>query len=262
MKSPTNFPQKLKFWLEVPLHVVNLRHGTNGFTSLTKEVILRIFTLWKNPSTPAEIEPANLGSRIEYDNHWTTGVDCYTLDWHISYISYGVEGWLGFLDFWSGQKPWWNWYLITVVNFGEVKKAHLAKTTLRTSTLVPLGFFRYFKVCSYGKERVECGKQRDATAPNHPQWNCCLGSWLCSEWPALAQNNLMIHGPRRPSFPHHHRYHHHHHHHQSVLPMGRSFHCKHRHDVTAAVLRKDKSFTANSGSKFAVSLGLNKCDRF
>ena len=29
----------------------------------------------KNPSTPAEIEPANLGSRGECDNHWTTGVD-------------------------------------------------------------------------------------------------------------------------------------------------------------------------------------------
>ena len=29
----------------------------------------------KNPSTPAVIEPANLGSRGEYDNHWTTKVD-------------------------------------------------------------------------------------------------------------------------------------------------------------------------------------------
>ena len=25
--------------------------------------------------TPAGIEPANLGSKGEYDNHWTTGVD-------------------------------------------------------------------------------------------------------------------------------------------------------------------------------------------
>ena len=31
----------------------------------------------KNPSTPAGIEPANLGSRGEYDNHWTTGIDVY-----------------------------------------------------------------------------------------------------------------------------------------------------------------------------------------
>ena len=34
----------------------------------SKEVILRIFTLWKNPSTPAGIEPTNLRSRGEYDN--------------------------------------------------------------------------------------------------------------------------------------------------------------------------------------------------
>ena len=33
------------------------------------------FYALKNPSTPAGIEPANLGSRGEYDNHWTTGVD-------------------------------------------------------------------------------------------------------------------------------------------------------------------------------------------
>ena len=33
------------------------------------------FYALKNPSTPAGIEPSNLGSRGEYDNHWTTGVD-------------------------------------------------------------------------------------------------------------------------------------------------------------------------------------------
>ena len=32
-----------------------------------------------DPLTPAGIEPANLGSRGEYDNHWTTGVDSRTL---------------------------------------------------------------------------------------------------------------------------------------------------------------------------------------
>ena len=66
---------RLKFWLEVLLRAVNLQHGTHSFTSLPKEVILRIFTLWKNPSTPARIKPTYLGSRGEYDNHWTTGVD-------------------------------------------------------------------------------------------------------------------------------------------------------------------------------------------
>ena len=36
----------------------------------------------------------------------------------------GAESWLGFLDLWSGQKPWWNRYLTPVVNFGEVLRAH------------------------------------------------------------------------------------------------------------------------------------------
>ena len=53
---------------------LNLRHGTYGFTSLPKEVILRIFTALKiNPSTPAGFEPPNLGSSGEYDNHGITG---------------------------------------------------------------------------------------------------------------------------------------------------------------------------------------------
>ena len=54
------------------------------------------------------------------------------------------EGWLGFPYLWSGQKPWWNWYLTLVVNFGEVRRTKLAKSTLLTSTLVPLGSFQIF----------------------------------------------------------------------------------------------------------------------
>ena len=38
---------------KVLLRAVNLRHEATGFTSLPKEVILRIFTLRKGPSTPA-----------------------------------------------------------------------------------------------------------------------------------------------------------------------------------------------------------------
>ena len=48
------------------------------------------------------------------------------------------------------------------MNFGEVRRAQLAKSTLLTSSFVPLGSF---KVCSDAKERVGCGKQREATAP-------------------------------------------------------------------------------------------------
>ena len=39
---------------------------------------------------------------------------------------------------------WWNWYLTPVVNFGEVRRAQLAKSTLLTSSLVPLGSFQIF----------------------------------------------------------------------------------------------------------------------
>ena len=60
-----------------------------------------------------------------------------------------IEGWSGFSDLWSGQKVRWKWYLTPVVNFGEVQRTQLAKSTLVTSTLVPLGSF---KVCSDAEE--------------------------------------------------------------------------------------------------------------
>ena len=39
------------------LHAVNLRHGTNGFTSLPKEGVLRIFSALKNPTVSAGLNP-------------------------------------------------------------------------------------------------------------------------------------------------------------------------------------------------------------
>ena len=106
---------------------------------------------------------------------------------------------MGLPDLRSGQKP-------PEVNFGEGRRAQLAKSTLLTSTLVPLGSF---KVCSDAKERVGCTKQREATAPIQSlvklqpwflilQWktclwqNCSLGSCICSEAPALWQNTRMM----------------------------------------------------------------------
>ena len=56
-----------------------------------------------------------------------------------------------------------HWYLTPVVNFGEVLRAQLAKSTLLTSSLVPLVSFQIFKVSSDAKERVGCGKQQEAT---------------------------------------------------------------------------------------------------
>ena len=53
-------------------------------------------------------------------------------------------------------------YGTDIYRSGEVRRAQLAKSTLLTSMLVPLGSF---KVCSDAKERVGCGKQREATTP-------------------------------------------------------------------------------------------------
>ena len=55
-----------------------------------------------------------------------------------------------------------------MVNFGEVRRAPLTKSTLLTSKLVPLDLLKSFKVCSDGKERVGCGKQREDTTPCIP----------------------------------------------------------------------------------------------
>ena len=47
------------------LHAVNL-HGTNGFTSLPKGGVLRIFFALKNPTASAGFEPANLGTKAQH----------------------------------------------------------------------------------------------------------------------------------------------------------------------------------------------------
>ena len=61
---------------------------------------------------------------------------------------------------------------------GEVQRAQLAKSTLLTSTLVPLGSF---KICSDAKERVGCRKKQEATAPI--QSLVTLQSWFLSlQW--------------------------------------------------------------------------------
>ena len=52
-----------------------------------------------------------------------------------------MERCLGFPDLWSGQKPWRNWNLTPLMNFGEVRRTQLAKSTLLTSTLGPLESF-------------------------------------------------------------------------------------------------------------------------
>jgi hypothetical protein len=60
-KWPLNLAYERLYARKVLLHAVNLQHGTDGFTSPPKEVVLRIFITLKNPSTSAGIEPATLG---------------------------------------------------------------------------------------------------------------------------------------------------------------------------------------------------------
>jgi hypothetical protein len=43
------------------LHAANLRHGTDGFTSLRRKCVLRIFIAHKNPPSSAGPEPARVG---------------------------------------------------------------------------------------------------------------------------------------------------------------------------------------------------------
>ena len=78
----------------------------------------------------------------------------------------------------------------SAVNFGEVRRAQLAKSTLLTSMMVPWDFFRSLKVCSGAKERVGCGKQREATAPI--QSLVKLQPWFLSlRWKTCLQAELQ-----------------------------------------------------------------------
>ena len=79
---------------------------------------------------------------------------------------YGVSGAKG--DGISGSLIWSKTLMELIFNScGEVRRARLAKSNLLTSTLhwCPWDLLRSFKVCSDAKERVGCGKQREATTP-------------------------------------------------------------------------------------------------
>ena len=85
---------------------------------------------------------------MEIEHTLTFQIYLYSFTYKNKYIinKYGGEGWLGFPDLCSGQKSWWNWYLTPVVNFGEVRRAQLAKSNLLTSSLVPLGSLKVFQM--------------------------------------------------------------------------------------------------------------------
>ena len=60
------------------LHDVNLRHGTEGFTSPPKKGVLRIFSPWKNPTASAGFEPANLGTKGQHATSRPPKPLCFT----------------------------------------------------------------------------------------------------------------------------------------------------------------------------------------
>ena len=103
----------------------------------------------KNSSTLAVSFPINLCIKVGFVSvngpreTYFVNVLCRYRN-KVTYWQIGGEGWLGFPDLWSDQKPWWDWYLTPVVNFGEVRMAQLAKSNLLTSTLMPLGSFHIF----------------------------------------------------------------------------------------------------------------------
>ena len=72
----------------------------------------------------------------------------------------------------------------SLVNFGEVRRAQLAKSTLLTSTIVPLGSIKSpVKLQSWflSLRGKTCLRQ-----------NCSLDSCTSSEGPVLGQNTLMM----------------------------------------------------------------------
>ena len=54
--------------------------------------------------------------------------------------------------------------LTPVINFGEVRRAQLAKSTLLNSMLMPLGFSDLLRSVQMLKRERGCGKQQEATA--------------------------------------------------------------------------------------------------
>ena len=106
------------------------------------------------------------------------------------------------------SKPLMELIVTLVANFGEVRRAQLAKSTL-TSTLVPLGSFKF---CSDAKEKEGCGKQWKATAPIQSlvklkscllslQWKTCLRQ-NCSLGSCAGSEGQNTHDDEVYDFPH------------------------------------------------------------
>ena len=115
----------------------------------------------------------------------------------------GAKEWLGFPDLWSGQKPWWNWYLTPVVNFGEGPASQIHSPHLQAGVL---GIFSDILSSVQMLKREWSAESNSIYSSlvncNIGSWVCCerpafgqncsLGAWVCSETPAHGQNTLMM----------------------------------------------------------------------
>ena len=95
------------------------------------------------------------------------------------------KGWLGFFNLWSGQKPWWNWYLTPVVNFCEVQRAQLAKSILLASMLGPLGSVQMLK--------REWDAENNGKLPIYPRKTVTLVPEFAVEDLALSRTAALVH---------------------------------------------------------------------
>ena len=147
------------------LHAVNLRHGTNGFTSLPKEGVLWIFSPWKirrfrpglNPRTWV---PKGSTLPLDHRNRSTSGVGKLPED---KFRQQGTIIWQFSVIDWS-----WLYFIVLLmrvtlitVNFStqyslrlfQASKTHTRNTcfncewlvTNRQSLRLPLGF-KYFSI--------------------------------------------------------------------------------------------------------------------
>ena len=99
--------------------------------------------------------------------------------------SLGGEGWLGFPDLWSGQKPWWNWYLTPRGEFlrspeGPASQIHSPHVHDGVPGIF-LGLFRWKRESGVRKLRWSY------RIYSNPGKNCSLGSWVCGGRPALGR---------------------------------------------------------------------------
>ena len=79
-----------------------------------------------------------------------------------------------------------------MVNFGEVRRAQLTKSTLLTFMLGLWDLFRSFKVCSDARESVGCRKQWEATAPVHPSKTATFVPEFAVEDLPLGRNAALV----------------------------------------------------------------------